>query len=67
MSLFRYYLNDPLSVLPRVVVLGILNEDLRCELQLFRWIIKPLNHHAPVMPLAKHKEQSQGDWSVTTL
>lgn len=44
------YLDDPLSVLPGVVVLCILAENVRNELQFLGGVIQPLYHHTSVMP-----------------
>ncbi len=49
------YLDDPLPVLPRVVVLGILTKNFCYKLQLFRRVVQPLDHHPPVMPVYLHK------------
>lgn len=44
------YLDDPLSVLPGVVVLSVLAEDVGDEVELLRRVVEPLHHHPPVMP-----------------
>lgn len=50
------YLNDPLSVLPGMVVLCVLTENVCDELQFLRGVVQPLNHHAPVMPATRSSE-----------
>lgn len=47
------YLDDPLSVLPSVVVLCILAENVCDELEFLRGVIQPLDHHTSVMPGAE--------------
>lgn len=59
------YLDDPLSVLPGVVVLCILAEDVGDELQLLWRVIQPLHHHTPVMPV-KGAAQSQSGCVMST-
>lgn len=52
------YLDDPLSVLPGVVVLSVLAEDVGDEFQLLWRVVEPLHHHSPVMP-ARGKELNE--------
>lgn len=53
------YLDDPLSVLPSVVVLCILAENVCDELEFLRGVIQPLDHHTSVMPGAEGSLESR--------
>ena len=60
------YLDDPLPVLPGVVVLCVLTENVCDELQLLRGVAEPLHHHASVMPATtgwKRHIDVWGRWS----
>lgn len=37
-------------MLPGMVILGILTENVGNKLKLLRWVFQPLHQHAPVMP-----------------
>lgn len=43
-------LNRPLSVLPRMIVLGVHVQDFLGQTQLTRGIVQPFNDHSPMMP-----------------
>lgn len=44
------YLDDPLSVLPGVVIFTILAQNVSYELQLLRWVTQPLHYHTSMVP-----------------